>query len=145
MKYARSTKAVNNYLSITIRTCLVVLTFVGLVFFGHRALALEPVPCSNGAHAEKSEATTYCIQYLINVLTGGTTPTSAPIGKVQAELTSVMTSGSSVPSGSAIAVSLRNVGDLASYIKDMSLMTFVTDIVLIFGVGYLLAHSIYKR
>jgi len=145
MKYARSTKAVNRNLLTFIRTCLVVFTFVGLVFFGHRALAVSPIPCSNGANADKNEAVSYCIQYMINVLTGGTTPTSAPIGKVQAELTSVMTSGSNVPSGSAVAVSLRNVGDLASYVKDMSLMNFVTDMVIIFGVGYLLAHSIFKK
>jgi len=101
------------------------------------------VPCSNGENVQSNMATNYCLQYLINVITRGTDPTSTPNSKLTISSMPAVAISSSAPTFVDIDSSVSP--KLFLFLKDNMLMDFVFKFVMIFAVGYLVASQVFKR
>lgn len=101
------------------------------------------VPCSNGENVQSNMATNYCLQYLINVITRGTDPTTAPNSRLTIASMPAVAISSGAPSFVDISSSLSP--NVFAYLKDNMLADFVFKFILIFGVGFLVAQSVYKK
>jgi hypothetical protein len=103
---------------------------------GHKAYA-APVECSMGIDSGKSEATTACLNYIMNMLKN--TPSGTyPQGNINVR---------SFPADSPAFVDISSSASprLYAYLKDNYLFDFVFKFVVIFGIGYLIAMPIFKR
>jgi hypothetical protein len=117
--------------------------FLTFVFLGGSKVYGATVPCSNGENVQSNMATNYCLQYLINVLTRGTDPTSTPNSKLTISSMPTVAISSVQPSFVDISSSLSP--NVFNYLKDSLLADFVFKFVMIFGVGYLVGNHIFKR
>jgi hypothetical protein len=116
---------------------------VGLLFLtifilgGSKVYATPPNLCSGGYDTSKQEATPMCIEYLIQMLKP-TVSGTYPQGSIN-----IRSFPAEAPAFVDISSSLSP--NVFNYLKDNMLADFVYKIVVIFGVGYLVTRSLFKR
>ena len=118
-----------------------------LIISRSKVYAAITVDCSNGEPVGNQSAITYCLQNIYSMLSGRSSPNMTPSrsvgGGIAISSMPAVAIGSAQPAFVDISSSLSP--KIFYYLKDTMLADFVFKIVVIFGVGYLVTRSLFKR